>query len=385
MEKINNNVLVNKSRFANNNKKQGSIFTNIYIIILIFTISLIFICIAIYYYIINVNSIKILSNSSYYGSDIANYEPTFQNTSNTVVDCINICNNDLTCDGITYNSDTKACLGTKNGQIRNETSVYSAWVKPPTVLASDIKKDFSKSIIIGYTKTSTNIDAKKIQNPYMLGFFSYSFNLTIYDFYKNYGSWRHVFHKGSNINTGTVLTYQSWENLILDFPIQSIGVWLAPFTNNLRIAVTTTSLGNINKGSYDDAFIEKCEQDGNCYVTDLPSGKWTDIKKSGDSTTASSKINTYVEFFDNDLQNIPINTQVNICINFVGTDIEIYFNGKLSKVNRLNGTPSINNSNLYAMNDNTFGGEISNLLYYPTVVKLQDIKDIMALAPPITN
>ena len=376
--------LLNKSSLTDFTKTDN-IFANIYLIILIFIIALIFICIAIYYYIINVNSIKILNNSSYYGSDIANYEATFQNTSNTVVDCINICTNDLTCDGITYNSDTKACLGTKNGQIRNENSVYSAWIKPPTVLASDIKKDFSKSIVIGYTKTFKNIEAIKIQNPYKLGFFCYSFNLTIYDFYKNYGSWRHVFHKGSNINIGTVLTYQSWENLILDFPIQSIGVWLAPFTNNLRIAVTTTSLGNINKGSYDDAFIEKCEQDGNCYITDLPSGKWADIKKSGDGTTVSSKINTYVEFFDNDLQNIPINTQVNICINFVGNYIEVYFNGKLSKVNRLNGTPSINKSNLYAMNDNTFGGEISNLLFYPDVVKMQDIKDIMALVPPITN
>ena len=95
MEKINNNILVNKSGFS---KKKGTIFTNVYLIILIFVISLIFIFIGIYYYIINVNSIKILGNSSYYGVDIANYEPIFQNTSNTVVDCINICTNDLTCD-----------------------------------------------------------------------------------------------------------------------------------------------------------------------------------------------------------------------------------------------------------------------------------------------
>ena len=37
------------------------------------------------------------------------------------------------------------------------------------------------------------------------------------------------------------------------------------------------------------------------------------------------------------------------------------------------------------MNNNTFGGEISNILYYPDVVKLQDIQDIMALAPVIIN
>ena len=383
MEKVNNSILLNKTGFANKNK--GSIFSNVYTIIFIFVISLVFIGIAIYYYNVNSSAVKIISNSSYYGTDIANYEPTFQENAKTVNDCINICANDLSCDGITYNSDTKACLGTKNGQIRNETNSYSAWVKPPTTLESSIKKDFTKSVLVGYTKTSKNIDAKKMQNPYIIGFFCYSFNLTIFDFNKNYGNWRHVFHKGSQITTGTVLTYQSWENLILDFPDQSIGVWLAPFTNNLRIAVTTTSLGNLNKGFYPDAFVEKCDESGQCYITDMPSGKWVDRSKSGDGSIDKTKINTYIEFFDHDLQNIPINKQVNITINFRGNDVEVYFNGKIVKIARLNGVPKINKSNLYVMNNNTFGGEISNILYYPDVVKLQDIQDIMALAPVIIN
>jgi hypothetical protein len=382
MDKINNNALLNKSGFAN---KKGAIFSHIYIIITILAISVILIGISLYYYINKSNDIQIISNSSYYGSDIANYEPVFQETAKLITDCINICNNDLTCDGITYNADTKACLGTKNGQIRNETSSYSAWVKPLTALPSDIKKNFSKSVLVGYTKTYKHINAQKIQNPYTIGVYCYSFNLTIFDFNKNYGNWRHVFHKGSQITTGTVLTYQSWENLILDFPIQTIGVWLAPFTNNLRIAVTTTSLGNINQGSYSDAFVEKCNNDGQCYVTDMPSGKWVDRTKSGDSSVAKSKINTYVEFFDHDLQNIPINKQVNITINLRGRDVEVFFNGKIVKITRLNGTSTINKSNLYVMNNNTFGGEISNLLYYPDVLKLQDIQDIMALAPVTTD
>jgi hypothetical protein len=383
MEKINNNILLNKTGFAN--KVQGSVFGNVYVIIFILIISLIFIGVAVYYYIQNSNVLKIVGSSSYYGSDIANYEPVFQDTSKTIADCINICINDLSCDGITYNADTKECLGTKNGQIRNETSNYSAWVKPPTTLKSSIKKDFSKSVIVGYTKSSKNINAQKIQNPYIIGTFCYSFNLTIFDFNKNYGSWRHLFHKGSQIDTGTVLTYQSWENLVLDFPVQTIGVWLAPFTNNLRIAVTTTSLGNRNQGFYKDAFVEKCDQGGQCYITDMPSGKWVDRTKSGDGSIDKLKINTYVEFFDHDLQNIPINRQTNITINFRGNDVEVYFNGKIVKIARLNGIATINKSNLYVMNENTFGGEISNLLYYPDALKLQDIQDIIALAPVITD
>lgn len=383
MEKINNIELLNKSGFSN--KKKGSVFSNIYIIIFILVISLCFIGIAIYYYIKTSNADKIISNSSYYGKDISTYEAIFKDTSNTVIDCINVCKNDLTCDGITYITDTKECIGTRNGQIRNETDNYSAWEKPPFTVSKTITKNFSKSILIGYTTNYKNIDARKIQNPYTIGFFCYSFNLTIFDFNKNYGSWRHLFHKGTQIDTGTVLTYQSWENLILDFPVQSIGVWLAPFTNNMRIAVTTSSLGNINKGSYKDAFVENCDRSGNCYITDMPSGKWIDRTKSGDGSIDNIKLNTYVEYFDHDLQNIPINRQTNITINFRGNDVEVYFNGKIIKITRLNGVPTINKSNLYVMNENTFGGEISNLLYYPDAVKLQDIQDIISLTPAIIN
>ena len=385
-EKLSNNKLYNKSGFSD--EKQGNIFSNIYIIIIIVIIALLFIGFAAYYAYTKLTSdeLNILIGNTYYGSDIPTYVPVFYETSKSVNDCINLCNNDLTCDGITYNSDSKSCSGTQNGLLRgNEPSNYSAWVKPVITLSSDIKKDFSKSILVGNTKSFKSIDGQLLQKSYTTGNFSYSFNLTIFDFYKNYGSWRHIFHKGTQIVPGTVLTYQSWENLILDFPDQSIGIWLAPFTNNLRIAVTTQSSGNQNKGSYSHAFVEKCDNAGDCYITDMPSGKWVKKEKKGDGSTEAVKINTYVEYFDHDLQNIPINKQVNITINFRGRDVEIYYNGQIVKVVRLDAMPklSTNNTNLYVMNDNTFCGNISNLLYYPDALLLQDISDIMALAPPV--
>ena len=48
----------------------------------------------------------------------------------------------------------------------------------------------------------------------------------------------------------------------------------------------------------------------------MPSGKWTDTSKAGDGSNPKTKLDSYVEYFDQDLQNIPINTQVNIIINF---------------------------------------------------------------------
>ena len=376
------------SNSNNVNKTDKSMFSNIYLLIFIAVISLLFIGYAVYYYYYNyyINSDNnILANSSYYGQDITLYQPLFQESATKMSDCMKLCENNILCDGITYNNDTQVCSGTKNGQIRNESSHISAWVKPPQAKVNNknTKLDFTKTILIGYTNTPKNVKNTLIQNPYTIGFFAYSFNLTIYNFNKNYGSWRHVFHKGTPINTNDIIKYQSWENLIIDYPTQSIGVWLSPFTNNLRIAVTTTSLANKNLGTYEDAFIQNCNcLTSECYITDMPNGKWIDRKQSGDGTVVKPKISTYIEFFDSDLQNIPINKQINITVNFKATDAEVYFDGKIVKIVKLDGVPIVTNTNLYVMYDNTFGGEISNLIYYPESLKLPDVKSILALAPP---
>lgn len=382
--KVANNVdLLNKSGFY---VEKANIFGNTYLIVTIMIIALLFVVYAVYYYIYSNNTTTILPNSSYYGSDISLYEPTFQENTKTINDCITVCQNDITCDGITYNNNTQACLGTKNGQVRNETSTYSAWVKPDNVKDPNSNDtDFSKAVLVGYTKTMTVVNGQKIINPYMLGNFAYSFNITISDFNLNYGSWRHVFHKGTPIATGTILNYQSWENLVKDIPIQTIGVWLAPFTNNLRIAVTTSSLANRAYGSYPDAFVEQCDSlTEECYITDMPGGKWLDKNRLGDDSTPNTKINTFIEFFDHDMQNIPLNKQVNITINFRGQDAEIFLNGKITQIVRLDGVPTVNKSSLYVMNNNTFGGELTNILFYPKPLKITEVKTIMELVPSIT-
>ena len=374
-----NNKLLNKSTFYE--KEPENIFSNLYVTGIIIIISLSFVGYTIYNYINKIKEDEIKGSSSFYGEDINIYEPLFKEQVNTINECIHMCKNDIICDGITYNDKSQICTGTKNGLLRNENSDYNAWIKPEELkLNNDDKKDFSKSIIVGYTKTNKNISGINLSNPYMIGHFSYSFNLTIYDFYKNYGSWRHVFHKGTEIDDGKLINYQSWENLVKDFPNQCIGVWLAPFTNNLRIAVTTEIETNKNYGSYEHAFIEKCNPNNkNCYITDMPGGNWVDRSRQGDNSSTTIKKITHIEFFDNDLQNIPINKNINITINFRGTDVEVYYDGKIVKVVKLDGIPKSNKSNLYVMNDKTFGGEISNLLYYPDSLTYENVNDIIKL------
>ena len=383
--KSNSNSNSNGNSNSNENSNDKSMFSNNYFLMFIAVVSLFFIGYSVYYYLKSNNVIEIIANSSYYGKDITLYEALFKETATQMTDCINICENNILCDGVTYNNDTKICSGTKNGQIRNESEHISAWVKPPNskVNNKNTTLDFTKTILVGYTNTPKVVKNTLLQTPYTIGFFAYSFNLTIYDFNKNYGSWRHLFHRGTPIDNNTILNYQSWENLIVDFPMQSIGVWLSPFTNNLRIAVTTTSLANKNDGTYEDAFIQKCScLTSDCYITDMPGGTWVDKSKSGDNSTPKTKINTYIEFFDSDLQNIPINKSINITVNMQGSDAEVYIDGKIVKVVKLDGIPTVSNTNLYVMYDNSFGGEISNLLYYPENLKLQDVNSILTLAPP---
>jgi hypothetical protein len=369
--------LTNKTGFYQRHK---GIFENPITVSLIVFIGMAFTAYAFYVYYYSAANNNIKTNSSYYCKDITLYQPIFQESANTITDCITMCQNDVTCDGMTYNNKTQICTGTKEGQIRNENADYSAWVKPIEQLAS-ASKDFTKAVLVGYTKSFRVLDGTKIMNPYMLGNFCWSFNITIYDFYKNYGSWRHIFHKGTPITTGQILSYQSWENLIQDFPNQQIGVWLAPFTNNLRIAITTTSLANRTYGEYADAFVENCDSiSGNCFITDMPSGKWTDTSRAGDGSIPKTQISTNLEYLDQDLQNIPINTQLNITVNVHNNILEVYFNGKIVKISQLDGTPVSDKKNLYVLNEKTANCEISNLLFYPDVVKKTDITSIIALS-----
>lgn len=367
----------------NNNKtsfygEKTRIFSNPYVIGGILLISLCFIGYVIYNNFINKTAVSIEANSSYYGKDLINYEPLFQMEAATIQDCVDACNNDITCDGITYNNNTQICVGTKNGQLRNEGSEFSAWVKPEPIAAPK-DTDFKKAVLVGFTNNYRVIQATKMSNPFMLGHFAYSFNLTIKDFFKNYGYWRHIFHKGTAIDQGQVMQYQSWENLVRDIPKQMIGVWVAPFTNNLRVAITTTSIANIARGRYSDAFIQKCDSDGHCYVSDLPSGKWADTSSAGDGSIAKTRLDTYIEYVDSDLQNIPINTKINITVNVIGRIVEIYINGKIVKITELEGLPQFDKTNLYVMQDSTINGEIGNLLYYPDSLKIKDINTIMDL------
>ena len=89
----------------------------------------------------------------------------------------------MSCDGITFNSVSNECIGTKNGIYRVEPSNLSSWIKDP---AESQPFNVKENIIIGYADKSLNIKPNKIATPLLLGNFAYSITINIVDFYEYY-------------------------------------------------------------------------------------------------------------------------------------------------------------------------------------------------------
>ena len=349
-----------------------------YVLIIAALIGILFILYAVYNYMTNKYN-TIVSSSSFYGTNIAKNEPVFKSLETNITDCINKCNRDLSCDGITFNSVSNECIGTKDGIYRVEPSNLSSWIKNP---AESEPFNPKENIIVGYAEKSLNIKPDKIATPLLISNFAYSIVINIADFYANQGKWRHIFHKGIRPDIPTI-EYIDWETLISNIPEQCIGLWLAPFTNNLRIAVDTTVSGNTNSGYFDDAMVLKCNINNGtreCYITDLPGTQWKNIERRGDGSTIKPQIYKNLEYIDHDLTNIPINKPFVLTVNFIGNVVEIYINGKLSKTAQLEGLPNWNNYPVYVMNNTTFGGNIANLIYYPKSINLDEVKKIVSLS-----
>lgn len=359
-----------------NNKKVSNPFQHPKLLLLLIIISLGFVTYAIYYFMKEDSTLNI--GYSYYGKDVSNFIPLFNVKTDKIDDCINRCSKDPLCRGTTYHTDTNKCLGSTDGKLRKEEENYTAWIKP-----IDTKKTLLKdNIILGYTNQQTYVKSSDIQSPINPHDFCFGFTLTINDFYENFGKWRHIFHKGTRLfnpeSSGTTINYQNWENIATNYSDQCIGVWLAPFTNNLRIAITTISVEGQPLKDEVHAYIQKCNQLTNdCYNSgDRGSTIHNHLTDGSIPKTQRTK---NIEYVENDIKNIPINKPTNIIINVKGKTLEIYINFKLSKIFQLSGYPDFNNEDLYVMNPLTLKGEIRNMVYLPMSANQKQINDLSQL------
>jgi hypothetical protein len=361
-------ILLNNNDTGATNPFQRPIF-----LIVLMVISLSFIVYAIYYYMKKDSTLNI--GYSFYGKDMSNYIPLFNIKTEKIDDCIKRCSKDPVCKGMTYQTDTQKCLGSTEGRLRKEEENYTAWVKP-----TDTRKIVLKDkIILGYASQQTYVKASDIEPPLNPHHFCFGMTLTINDFYENYGKWRHILHKGTRLfnpdTVGLKINYQNWENIATNYPDQCIGIWLSPFTNNLRIAITTISIEGQPIKDDVHAYIQQCNDLTNeCYNTGNRNQNINNHLTDGSVPRTQRTKN--VEYVESDIKNIPINKPTNIIVNVKGKIVEIYINYKLSKIYQLSGYPDFNNEDLYVMNPLTFKGEIRNMVYLPMSADQKQINDL---------
>ena len=236
---------------------------------------------------------------------------------------------------------------------------------------SDIKTE----TLLGYVSSYKVITADKLSfpsNPYE---FSWSMFIYVNDFYANHGSWRHILHKGTEPDARQLET-QNWEDILAEYPDQSIGIWMAPFNNNIRIAITTLTTNYVegNTPGYPHALAQAYDESGNVFLTDKPNNPLRDPTKSRVKRQVSG-YNKNVEFID--IPHFPNKVLTHLTVNVINDVVEIYRNGLLTKSYTLAGRPEFNKGNLYIMKPKTLDGSLHNLTYTPGYLNLASIRDIM--------
>lgn len=317
-------------------------FDNPILLVFILLITFGFIAYGLYNYYQNDTSLKY--GQTFYSADILAYEPIFTLDTDKVDNCIDRCQSDSTCMGITYNSDTLTCTGTEDGRLRTDDNNYISWVKPTKSNNLGIYSDTNNnknnknkfgvksSTIIGFANSTMTIKDIEFARPPFNSRFNLSLFIYLNDFYENHGKWRNICCKGTQWPNGEPLDTPYWETIENERPEQCIGVWLTPFNNNLRICITTRR-----------------------------------------QSSQSSQFQQSLEFVD--IQNIPTRKLIHISINMIDSGIEVYLNGKLHRMQTLKGEPMWNQLPMTIFGQtSTSSAIIMDLVYLAESANLDNIK-----------
>jgi hypothetical protein len=387
----NNSKSNNNSKNKNaNTQEEASPFDNPLVLITIIVIALAFMGYGLYKFMGSTS--KVQQGKTYYGKNLTDYEPVFKMNTNKIEECINRCNLDTMCNGITFDDETQQCVGTKDGRLRNDSINFNAWVK-----SEEENIEVRTGKLVGYAnglKVVNNIDIPKPKLPTE---FNFSFYIYIEDFYDNQGSWKHIMHKGTSIDDIQKVDTPNWNDVNVLIPEQTIGVWCAPFNNNIRIAVTTLKQGyKKGKFEYNHAYQQKTisnpDTNGHqVYVSDNTGGRFRDptrnqfsrLNEDGDTTTNPLITTQQVEYID--IYRVPIKKLVHISVNFTGMTMEIYMNGNLYKIHTLEGQPVFNNGDLFCMMNKTINGSIIDLKFTPERITHSKVKELISNMETLEN
>ena len=153
--------------------------------------------------------------------------------------------------------------------------------------------------------------------------YCFTFTLMINDFYSEYGTWRHIMHKGSQLEPSENTNFNSLNSQGTNR--QYPGVWLHPETNSLRIVLSTEQKKN---ETFD--------------IDHINIGDWTEI-----------------------------------CLNIQGRTCEVYVNGLLTRTYECKTNIQYNSGDMYILyGDNVQWGKIKNVRYIPNYLDVKVFKYI---------
>jgi hypothetical protein len=287
---------------------------------------------------------------TYYGTDILAYQPLFTLNTDKIEKCVDRCQKDSLCSGLTFNSETLTCLGTEDGQLREDANNFTSWVKPKSQLgriSGQTKKTGIDKPVVGLADSQMTIKNTEFARPPFISRFNFGLFLYLNDFYEGHGSWRNIICKGTEWPAGDPFNTPYWETVAAERPDQCLGIWLAPFNNNLRICLTTRR--------------------------QISGPSATTPSASTNQSTQTPTIQQTLEFID--IQNVPTRKLFHISVNMVEGGMEVYLNGKLNRMIALKGAPVWNELPLTILPPVSTPATIMDLVFIPESANLDDIRE----------
>ena len=194
--------------------------------------------------------------------------------------------------------------------------------------------------------------------------FNYSIHLTIFieNYYNNYGTWRHIFHKGTPIEKDKVLDYKwydetnnSWDEVLADMPKQAPGLWLHPNQNTLRFVLET---------EYEK---EHCP-----FTHANPK---TSLRLQAKQPIELNPPKSQIQYMD--IPDIPVQTPVSLTFLINSNNVTIYYNGKMRNIYTFKGKPVLNRGPLYFHAPKSYGGELLDFYFFPIKINEEKIKQLI--------
>lgn len=285
---------------------------------------------------------------SYYNKDLSNVEYLFENKGTSKEDCIKDCQGDYLCTGVTYDATSNVCYGMRDGILRSDDNHIYAWSK------KNSKQLYDDNVIIYWTKEPQVIQRRQVPIAPFPNRTSFTFWFQIDNWHHNYASWRSLIYQGTEPKQSTV-HIPSWGDLMTNIPKQRFGVWIAPFTNNLRFVVGTKIPYN-TKGASMHPSNQICKGN-NCYVNTEPD-------------------DFYYELEFKDVKNIKLNELIMVAIVMDNKSYNIYIDGKLIHNIHLRGEPVPINENCYIKPEKSYQGHFLNFRVWDKALTSGAVNDL---------